>query len=147
MRCVLIQDRRGVVWDLLLYVPTVVVLALLALKLWYGDNRGASYILFFMASFFLIAGANRILKTRLMWLPSAPEALEIDKTEVRLELRNGDHVSLVKDLRFYPDTQGHSFGLSGKDVLGRSLQYVFHRGQFQSGEMYRKVTSALEAYK
>ena len=36
-----------------------------------------AYLLGFLSCFFLIAGANRILTTRLMWLPSAPVAIEI----------------------------------------------------------------------
>ena len=143
-RYVLQQDRAGLVWDLLLYVPTVGVLGLLAVKLWYGANQGAAYVLFFMASFFFIAGANRILKTRLMLLPTAPVALEVDAGQVRLELRNGEYISLVKDVRFYIDTQGKSFGLSGKDMLGRPQQHVFHRGQFPDEKVYHGVVLALQ---
>ena len=35
----LVRDRRGVVWDGLLYIPTVGALLLIALKLWYGPNH------------------------------------------------------------------------------------------------------------
>ncbi len=146
-RYALMRDKAGMVWDLLLYVPTVGVLGLLALRLWYGENQGAAYVLFFMASFFFIAGANRILKTRLMLLPSAPVALEVSPQQVRLELRGGERVSLVQDVRFYTDTQGKSFGLSGKDSLGNPLQYVFHRGQFVDQATYREVTEAFAPYK
>lgn len=142
----LIQDRKGMVWDLLLYVPTVAVLALLALRLWYGDNSTWAYVLLFMASFFFIAGANRILKTRLMLLPSAPVALDINREIVRVELRNGEKVDLVKSLRFYADTQGKSFGLAGMDVLGRRLQYIFHRGQFVNDAEFKGVTESLKVY-
>ncbi|RJQ46213.1 MAG: hypothetical protein C4528_07445 [Gammaproteobacteria bacterium] len=146
-RYTLMQDKAGMVWDLLLYAPTVAVLGLLALKLWYGANQGVAYVLFFMASFFFIAGANRILKTRLMLLPSAPVALEITPEQIRLELRGGGRVTLVKDVRFYSDSQGKSFGLSGKDGLGQPLQFVFHRGQFADQAAYRQVTEALAPYK
>ncbi len=146
-RYALMRDKAGMVWDLLLYVPTVAVLGLLALRLWYGENQGVAYVLFFMASFFFIAGANRILKTRLMLLPSAPVALEVSPQQVRLELRGGERVSLVKDVRFYTDTQGKSFGLSGKDPLGNPLQFVFHRGQFADQATYRQVTEAFAPYK
>ena len=146
-RYVLQQDRAGLVWDLLLYVPTVGVLGLLAVKLWYGGNQGVAYVLFFMASFFFIAGANRILKTRLMLLPAAPVALEIHSGQVRLDLRNGEHIHLVSDVRFYIDTQGKSFGLSGKDLLGRPQQHVFHRGQFADEKVYHAAVLALQPYK
>lgn len=141
------QDRAGLIWDLLLYVPTVAVLGLLAVRFWYGTNQGAAYILFFMASFFFIAGATRILKTRLMLLPSAPVALVVDTGQVWLVLRNGTRISLVKDVRFYIDTQGKSFGLSGKDALGCPHQHVLHRGQFADDKVYREVVAALQAYK
>ncbi|MCL4315960.1 MAG: hypothetical protein M1527_03720 [Gammaproteobacteria bacterium] len=146
-RYTLMQDKAGMVWDLLLYVPTVGVLGLLALKLWYGANQGVAYVLFFMASFFFIAGANRILKTRLMLLSSAPVALEVSPEQIRLELRGGGRVTLVKDVRFYADSQGKSFGLSGKDGLEQPLQFVFHRGQFADQTAYREVTEALAPYK
>lgn len=134
------------VWDLLLYVPTVIVLALIALKLWYGPNREFAYLLSFLASFFFIAGANRILKTRLMVLPSAPVALETGSDKVQVQLRSGERIDLVKDLRFYPDTQGKSFGLGGKDVLDRRLQYIFHRGQFSDDALFAELSSSLKVY-
>lgn len=146
-RYILQQDRQGVLWDLLLYVPTVVVLGLLGLKLGYGANPSVAYILYFMASFFFIAGANRILKTRLMWLPASPVAIEISPEQVRLELRSGDRVQLVKDVRYYSDTQGKSIGLSGKDVLGQPRQFVFHRGQFQDAAAFKAVREDLAVYK
>ena len=146
-RYVLRQDRQGVVWDLLLYVPTVVVLGLLGLKLGYGENPSVAYILYFMASFFFIAGANRILKTRLMWLPGSPLAIEVSPEQVRLELRNGKRLQLVKDVRYYSDTQGKSIGLSGKDVLGEPRQFVFHCGQFQDAAAFKTVQEDLGVYK
>ncbi len=142
----LVPDRQGLIWDLLLYVPTVFVLGLIGLKMWYGTNHEFAYLLFFLASFFFIAGANRILKTRLMLLPSAPVALEIGKARVRLVLRNGEQVDLIKDLRYYADHQGRSFGLSGKDVLGRPLQYLLHRGQFATLSAFQEATDLLKIY-
>ena len=62
-------------WDLLLYVPTVLALFAIGLKLWFGPTQTWAYVLFFMASFFLFAGANRVLSGRLMLLPSAPCAI------------------------------------------------------------------------
>ena len=72
------RDTKGMMWDLLLYIPTVVALLSMAAKFWYGDDANLAYLLVFLASFFCIAGANRILKTRLMILPNAPVAIEID---------------------------------------------------------------------
>ena len=97
------QDRKGMMWDLLLYIPTVVALLSMAAKFWYGEDANLAYLLVFLASFFCIAGANRVLKTRLMILPSAPVAIEFDKTLPRLVLRNGKVIQLVKDLKFYSD--------------------------------------------
>lgn len=145
-RYTLRQDRKGAIWDALLYVPTVVILGLIGLKLWYGANHEWAYILFFLASFFLIVGANRILKTRLMLLPSAPVALITDTGRVRLELRSGEIVDLIKNLRYYADTQGKSFALTGMEVLGKRLQYIFHFGQFPSAGSYQEITSTLKMY-
>ena len=142
----LVPDRKGVVWDLLLYIPTVVILALIALKLWYGTNPEWAYILFFMASFFFIAGANRILKTRLMVVASAPTALDIGTDRVRIALRNGEQIDLVKDLRYYADTQGKSFALTGTDVLDQRRQYIFHRGNFVKEADFAEITGRLKVY-
>ncbi len=142
----LVPDRKGVVWDLLLYVPTVVILALIALKLWYGANHEWAYVLFFMASFFFIAGANRILKTRLMVVPSAPIALDIGTDRVRVALRRGEQIDLVKGLRYYADTQGKSFALTGTDVLGRRQQYIFHRGNFVNEADFADISGRLKLY-
>jgi hypothetical protein len=139
----LMQDRRGMMWDLLLYVPTVTALLSMAAKFWFGDNINLAYLLVFLGSFFFIAGANRILKTRLMLLPSAPIAIEIDKQSVGFVLRNGKRVEMVKDQRYYPDYAGRSFGLSGMDNSGQRLQFVFHRGQFPDDKTYQTAQNAL----
>jgi hypothetical protein len=139
------QDRKGMVWDLLLYVPTVAVLLTLAAKFWYGDEINLAYLLVFMGSFFFIAGANRILKTRLILLPSAPVAIEVDKPIVRLALHNGGCVELVKELRFYSDYAGRTFGLTGLDKSGRRQQFVFHKGQFASAQDYQAVQDRLRS--
>lgn len=140
------QDRKGVIWDLLLYVPTVAILAMIALKLWYGDNPEWAYVLLFLASFFFIAGANRILKTRLMLVSTAPVALDIGTGQARLELRSGEHIDLTKDLRYFADTQGKSFALTGADVLGRRQQYIFHRGQFADEAAFAEINALLKIY-
>ena len=137
------QDRKGMMWDLLLYIPTVVALLSMAAKFWYGEDANLAYLLVFLASFFCIAGANRVLKTRLMILPSAPVAIEFDKTLPRLVLRNGKVIQLVKDLKFYSDYAGRTFGLTGMDNAGQRLQFVFHKGQFPSAQDYQKIQDKL----
>jgi len=137
------QDRKGMMWDLLLYIPTVVALSSMAAQFWYGDDANLAYLLVFMASFFCIAGANRVLKTRLMILPSAPVAIEIDKGLTRLVLRNGKRVELVKELKFYSDYAGRTFGLTGLDHSAKRLQFVFHKGQFPSAQDYQTVQDRL----
>ncbi|RFC32481.1 MAG: hypothetical protein DID92_2727745475 [Candidatus Nitrotoga sp. SPKER] len=139
----LVQDRKGMVWDLMLYVPTVVALLSMVVKFWYGGDVSLAYLFSFLASFFFIAGANRILKTRLMLLPTAPIAIEIDKQVTRIIMRNGEHVGLVQDLRIYSDYSGRSFGLAGLDKLGQRLQFVFHKGQFSSIKEYQAVQENL----
>lgn len=139
-------DRKGVIWDLLLYVPTVAILSMIALKLWYGANHEWAYVLFFLASFFFIAGANRILKTRLMLVSTAPVTLDIGTGRARLELRSGERIDLTKDLRYYGDTQGKSFALTGTDVLGRRQQYIFHRGQFADETAFTEINALLKIY-
>jgi hypothetical protein len=139
----LMQDRKGMMWDLLLYIPTVTALLSMAAKFWFGNDNNLAYLLLFLGSFFLIAGTNRILKTRLMLLPSAPVAIEIDKQAIYLVLRNGKRIGLLKDMRYYSDYAGRSFGLAGMDGTGRRLQFVFHKGQFSSEQDYKTVQDAL----
>ena len=141
----LLQDRKGMVWDLLLYVPTVAALLSMAAKFWYGDNANLAYLLLFMGSFFFIAGANRILKTRLMILPSAPVAIEVDKPLVRLVLRGGGRVELAKDVKFYSDYAGRTYDLTGMAHPGRHLQFVFHKGQFPGEQDYKAVQEKLRS--
>lgn len=142
----LLQDRKGMMWDLLLYIPTVLALLSMAAKFWYGDDANLAYLLLFLGSFFFIAGANRILKTRLMLLPSAPVAIEIDRAVVRLVLRGGARIEVVKDLRFYSDYAGKSFGLTGSEGSGRRLQFVFHKGQFASAQDYQAAQGKLRQF-
>lgn len=143
----LIQDRRGMIWDLLLYVPTVVALAMIGAKLWFSADHTWAYLLFFMASFFFITGANRILVTRLMLLPKAPIGLSIARDSVALKMRNGDTCSLIKDVRFFSDYAGKSFGLSGLEGGGQKRQFVFHKGQFADDGVYQDLLSRLRIYK
>ncbi len=146
-RYTLAQDKKGMAWDLLLYVSTVIFLVSIAMKLWYTADKNWSYLLMFLGSFFFFVGANRILKTRLMILPSAPVALAVDKQRVRVELRSGDIVDLVKDLRFFADFSGKSLALTGMDMSGQKHQYVFHRGQFSVGGSFDDAKSRLQIYR
>lgn len=130
-------------WDLLLYVPTVTALLSMAAKFWFGDDINLAYLLVFLGSFFFIAGANRILKTRLMLLPSAPIAIEIGEQDVGFVLRNGKRVEIVRGLRYYSDYAGKSFGLAGLDNSGQRLQFVFHKGQFPDEKAYQAAQNSL----
>jgi hypothetical protein len=142
----LVQDRKGMMWDLLLYVPTVVALLSMVAKFWYGGDVSLAYLFSFLACFFFISGANRILKTRLMLLPTAPIAVEIGKQQVtKITMRNGERVELVKDLRIYADYSGRSFGLAGLDKSGQHLQFVFHKGQFASIQDYQTIQEKLRS--
>lgn len=141
------RDTKGMFWDLALYIPTVVALALIALKLWYGPNQVWAYLLFFLASFFFIAGANRVLASRLMILPSSPMALNVGKQRIGLALRNGERVDLVKEVRFFSDYAGKSFGLTGMDLSGKRRQFVFHRGQFPDEAAFKDAMALLRVYK
>ncbi len=141
------QDKQGMIWDLLLYVPTVVFLLSIGLKLWFGPYKHWTYLLLFMATFFFIQGFMRIMKTRLMLLPSAPVALEIDKQRIRLALRNGEGVELVQEVRYFPDMAGKSVAISGIDINGKKQQYVLHRGQFDSESAFKDVRGYLEVYR
>jgi len=103
----LVQDRKGIVWDLLLYIPTVVALASIAANFWYGGNHNLAYLLYFLACFFALAGFNRIFKTRLMMLPSAPILLRsATKFEVYTTQWRSDR--MVKNTRYYADYSGKS---------------------------------------
>lgn len=140
----LAPDRTGAVWDLLLYVPTVIALASVGVKLWFGDDRPLAYVLSFLASFFLLVGANRILKTRLLIVPAAPVAVELDADVLTVVLRNARRIDLVKQARYYGDVSGRSFGVSGLDRDGKRLQFVFHRGQFSAQRDYDGLREAIQ---
>ena len=134
-------------WDLLLYVPTVIALISISFNLWYGGNKSFAYLLSFLASFFFIVGLNRILTTRLMLLPTSPVALATTRQQLTVELRDGGRVDLAKEVRFYPDYAGKSFGLSGMDISGKRRQYVFHRGQFADEAVFKELCASLNIYK
>ncbi len=144
-RCELVRDRRGGLWDALLYVPTVIGLGSAALMFWYQGNHALGYLMSFLACFFLLQGAHRILG-RLLLHPSAPVALDISKQRVALELRGGTRVELVKNVRYFADYAGKSFGLTGMDLNGARKQFVVHRGQFADDEMFKKTAAALKIF-
>jgi len=137
-------DRKGALWDLLLYVPTVSALALWAGATWFTGDQMLAYLLAFLASFFFIAGANRVLKTRLMLLPVAPVRIDVDADTVSILQRNGTAIDLVKDQRVFGDLAGRSFGLTGLDRTGKKMQFVFHRGQFGDEPAFRAIRDALD---
>ncbi|HYA66842.1 MAG TPA: hypothetical protein VEE84_09135 [Burkholderiaceae bacterium] len=137
-------DRKGAIWDLLLYVPTVVALASMGAKLWFGDDRALAYLLSFLASFFFFVGANRILKTRLMLLPSAPIRVDVGNDAVSIVQRGGASADLVKEQRVYADFSGRSFGISGLNRQGQRLQFVLHRGQFANDTAFAALQEAVK---
>jgi hypothetical protein len=141
-----VQDRKGMVWDLLLYVPTVIALGSIGASFWYGDDQNMGYLLFFLTCFFFIAGFNRIFKTRLMLLPSAPVSLKVEDQTLSMMQRNGTQINLVKNIRYYSDYSGKTFGISGLDGMGKQLQFVFHKGQFAAAEQYGTAQGLLKKY-
>jgi len=147
VQCSLHPDSSGVLWDLALYVPTVGFLILTGLKFWYphGEDEWMGYLLMFLGFFFLMVGGGRVLR-RLLILPSAPVALDVDRERVRMNLKSGDVITLIKDIRFFADHAGKSFGLTGMDIQGGKQQLVFHRKQFLEDD-YQAVIKALEKYK
>ena len=143
----LVPDRRGMYWDLLLYIPTLIALTSVAIQLWYSGNQNFTYLLVFLTTFIFLTAFNRIAKTRLMLLPSAAVAFSVSKQGVDLRLRNGDEITLAKDIRFFSDMAGKSFGLSGVDLSGKRQQFVFHKGQFESEAAFNDAKSALRIFK
>ncbi len=140
-------DYRGMVWDLLLYIPTVGALLYIGVSLWYSADRNWSYVLLFMSCFFFFAGANRILGSRLMLLPTSPVGITAEKDQVVIKQRNGETLALVKEVRFFADYAGKSFGLTGLDYHGRKHQLVIHRGQFSAIKEFDELKSLLAVYK
>jgi len=143
-RYTLCRDYRGMIWDALLYVPTVSALAVFAASSWYDNKVPIAYLLGFLACFFLIAGANRVLTTRLMWLPSAPVAIETRSNAADLILKSGEIIKLQHDLKLYRDRSGRSFGLTGVSEQGRRRQFIFHRGQFTQDSDFQAVMNCYD---
>jgi hypothetical protein len=143
-RYTLCRDYHGMFWDALLYVPTVSALATFAVSSWYDGKISIAYLLGFLACFFLIAGANRILTTRLMWLPSAPVAIETRANAADLILKSGEIIKLQRELKLYRERSGRSFGLTGVNEQGRRSQFVFHRGQFRQDSDFQAVMNCYD---
>jgi hypothetical protein len=139
----LCRDTNGVLWDALLYVPTVSALGVFAVSSWYDDKAPVAYLLGFLACFFLIAGANRILTTRLMWLPAAPVAIEVGANTVDLVLKSGAIIGLRQDVKLYRERSARTFGLTGLNEQGKRCQFVFHRGQFGNDSDFQAVMNSL----
>ncbi|MDX8398185.1 MAG: hypothetical protein R8K49_07705 [Mariprofundaceae bacterium] len=146
VQCQLHADKTGIIWDLLLYVPTVGFLLLIGLRYWYGgDEQVLAQVLMFLGFFFFMVGGGRVLR-RLLLMPSVPVAVEITLQHVALELKNGQHRLLMRDIRYFADKAGKSFGLTGTDERGSKQQYIFHKGQFTE-EDFIAITKALDFYK
>ncbi len=143
----LIQDKKGVVWDLVLYIPTLIALSIVASKLWFNGDEGIVYLLVFLITFVFFIAFNRIAKTRLMLLPSAPVSFSVSKKGVSVTHRSGSQVDLVKDIRFFTDFAGKSFGLAGVDLSGNKQQYVFHKGQFANESEFDGSKAQLRIFK
>ncbi|MDQ6968655.1 MAG: hypothetical protein Q9M14_08245 [Mariprofundaceae bacterium] len=146
IQCSLQADKAGIIWDLLLYVPTVGFLLLIGLRYWYaGDDQVLGQVLMFLGFFFLMVGGGRVLR-RLLIMPSAPVGLDISKDRIAMKLKNKEQRLLMRDIRYFADKAGKSFGLTGTDERGKKQQYVFHKGQF-SEEDFIDVSKALAFYK
>ena len=104
-----------------------------------------SYLLLFLSCFFLYQGIHRVLG-RLNLLPAAPIALDVSKKRVVLDMRNGEKVELVKDLRYFSDYAGKSFGLSGMDLSGKRRQFVLHKGHFSNVDEFKQITAELRIF-
>ena len=138
-------DNKGVTWDAMMYIPTVAGLGIGASIFWYDQNQGLAYLLFFLACFFFYQGVHRVLG-RLLILPQSPVSLEVSKQRVSLSMKNGESVDLIKNVRYFSDHAGKSFGLTGMDMMGAKRQYVFHKGQFADDAAFGKVGAALKVF-
>ena len=143
----LFQDKKGVYWDLLLYIPTVIALLSVAFQMWYAGNEGFTYMLIFLTTFIVLIGFNRIAKTRLMVVGSSPVAFDVSKKGVAIRLRSGAVADLQSDVRFFSDLAGKSFGLTGQDLEGKKRQFVFHKGQFQNENVFNDAKASLRVFK
>jgi len=140
-------DKKGAVWDAVLYIPVIALLVGMALQFWYGQYQYVSYILVFSASYIALIGINRVFKSRLMMGSDSPKWLELSKKNVVIATNAGEKVELVSELRYFPDYAGKSFGLAGLDMSGKKRQFVFHRGQFAQESEFKDIRSRLAVFK
>jgi hypothetical protein len=143
----LCQDKKGMYWDLALYIPTVIALISVAFQMWYAGNESFTYLLMFATTFIFLIGFNRIAKTRMMLLASAPVSFVVSKQGVTLTTKSGDEIALATNVRFFSDVAGKSIALSGLDLLGKRQQCVFHRGQFESQSVFEEAKASLRMFK
>lgn len=143
----LVQDIKGVKWDLLLYIPTLIALVSIASQFWFNGEQNITYLLVFMTTMIFLIAFNRIAKTRLMILPSSAIALDVSNKAVRLELKSGEFIEMIKGVRFFSDTAGKSIGLSGLDGEGKKQQQVFHKGQFVNEEVFSEAKALLRVFR
>lgn len=139
------SDTKGMWWDIMLYLPTVCGLGIGGAITWNSGSQGMAYVLLFLTFFFLYQGIHR-LSGRLMFLGTSPVFLEVSKSAVKIGLKNQERVELVKDLRYFSDYAGKSFGLTGMDLQGAKRQYVFHKGQFVSEQEFKKIGTFLKVF-
>lgn len=140
----LVTDRKGMWWDLLLYIPTVIALGTIGISFWSSNDQSMGYLFFFLTSFFFIAGFNRVFKTRLMLLPSAPVSLLVGEQDLVVVQKDGAQIDLVKGLKLYSDFAGKSFGVSGLNGSGKQMQFVFHKGQFAAADKFDSIKELIK---
>lgn len=143
----LVPDKKGALWDVVLYIPVIAILILMALQFWYTQYQYVSYILVFSSTYIALIGFNRVAGSRLLIKPSAPLSLTVDKKRISIDTKGGESVQLVNDVRYFPDYAGKSFGLTGMDMSGKKQQFVFHRGQFENETLFKDIRSRLAVYK
>jgi len=71
----------------------------------------------------------------------------VGKQQVTLILKSGQRIDLVKNVRYFADYAGKSFGLSGMDLNGKKRQFVLYRGQFASDCHFNDLRGLLSVYK
>jgi hypothetical protein len=80
-------------------------------------------------------------------LPRSPAALAVSPDQVSLQLRSGQRIELVKNLRYFADYAGKSFALVGMDLSGKRHQFIVHRGQFADPASFQDLRGRLAVYK
>jgi hypothetical protein len=78
-----------------------------------------------------------------MLFPSAPVSFVVDDQRIELGQKNGNQINLIKNIRYYSDYAGKSFGLSGLDGSGKQMQFVFLKGQFTTMKEFDSAQTIL----